>query len=237
MNEQPGLLVNLGKFSSCFLTQVTDGVGYVQLDPNISCADPEYIRFSGYFVFPALLFWGGIIPIGIFLMLYVSRRHHDNPEFRIKYGGIINSYRGEVYYWGVVTMLYKLCLLVSLVLIQTPSTAFFTGQSITIAYYLLFRKLHPYTTQEFVDMENYSILTYILTLYLLGYASSGKYEEVLLGCAVLIIITNLSVVIYFAKKIIMRIWWSRKKSKKASFDREVLGISSLEEKSTSMSTL
>ena len=236
MNEQPGLLLNLGKFSSCFLAEATGGPGYVQLDPNISCADPQYERFSKNFAIPAILFWGGVLPIAIFLILYISRHRLDNPEFRIKYGGIINSYRNEVYYWGLVTMIYKLCLLLSLILIQAPSTAFFTGLSITLVYYYLFRSLQPYSSKAFVDLENYSILTFILTLYLLSYSSDGRYSTLLKGCALLIIITNLAMIVYFAKKIIARILENRTLTRKINMDQGDRGISMIEDKSTSLST-
>jgi len=233
MNEQSGILLNLGRFSDCFLTDVVEGPGYVQLDPNIRCDDPKYVSFSRSFVTPAVLFWGVILPVGIFLILYISRHHLDNPEFRIKYGGIINSYRKEVYYWGLVTMLYKLCLLLTLILIETPSTAFFTALTVTLGYYFLFKILHPYSSKEFVNMENYSILTCILTLYLLGYSSSGKYEELLIGCAIMIVVTNLAMVFYFAKKIIARILENRKKAKH-DFDEDVRGISLIEDRNTSL---
>src|SRR5262249_48232451 len=37
--EQPGLLLNLGRFCTCFLQEIND-YGYVQIDANISCSDP-----------------------------------------------------------------------------------------------------------------------------------------------------------------------------------------------------
>jgi len=39
MNEQSGILLNLGKYSSCFLGNETRSAGYVQVDPNINCSD------------------------------------------------------------------------------------------------------------------------------------------------------------------------------------------------------
>jgi len=201
INEQPGILLNLSKLYSCFL-QNLDGVGFAMLDPNISCSDPTYLEFTRKYVLPGIILWGMVIPIGLYIILRSSRDKLSNPEIRKKFGGIINSYNEDSYYWGLMIMLFKLALMLAFCIITTPATAFNVGLVIMIGYYYLFNHLKPYSSKEFTNIEKYSIVSYILTLFLLQLAASGTYADMIVVNAIIILILNVGVLFYILSKII-----------------------------------
>jgi len=199
LDEQLGLLVNLGRFCNCILPWVDD-YGFMQLDTSIHCGDPNYDSFVREIIMPALGFWGIVVPLAIFVIIFRSRNKLDNPKTRIRYGGIINSYKPEAYYWNFVIMVFKLILLVSLIFIKTTSTAYLTGCIVIVAYYIIFNHMQPYSAPEFMEIERYSILTYMVTLFLMGYAGTNDDLVVLIGSGVIILITNLAMLFGILRK-------------------------------------
>ena len=117
--------------------------------------------------------WGVILPLTLLIITLLSRDRLNNPDFRLRYGGIINSYRGDMFYWGIITMLYRLFLMISLVSIDSVVTALATASIITFIYYSLFSRIHPYNSEEFNKLEKYSIISYLVTFFFLSTLLTG----------------------------------------------------------------
>jgi len=237
LNEQPSLVLNLARFSSCFLTE-TDGYGYVQIQPAIKCSDPYYQNFLLYYVMPALIFWGGVIPLSLFVVLFRKRDMLNDIDVRKTYGGMINSYKGTVYFWGLITMICKLVFILPLSLITDSTAAFQTSVIIMLLYFTLHLLLEPYNHKEFLRIEKFSILTYIITLFLLANASTEFYGKMSLKILLLVGLINVAMLIYILSQIVRKYRMSKRSGRFTITNNELAGfLNANEEKNNDMKSL
>ena len=216
VNEQPGSVMLLARFYSCFLGGV-DGDGYSDLDASIKCSDPRFLHFSHTVIIPGIIFWGILIPACLFIVLFKSRNSLNTSHVRKKYGALINSYQDNVYYWGLITMGFKLGLLLAFSLLGKTAMALNTGLLLMVIYYYLFVKLRPYTAEEFTNIEKLSIFMYIVSLFMLEVAASSPSQGFVSFIGWAVLISNLGTVIY----ILMRMVTSWNNSKKTNMDYKV----------------
>jgi len=203
--EQPGLLLNLGRFSSCFLQDIDD-IGFVQIDPRISCEDPQYLYIKESWALPAILIWGLAIPLCFFFLLIITRKSFNTVRTRKRFGALINSYKQSAFYWTISIMGLKLGIILSLSLIDEPTTAFLTSFLVILAYYLLLKHVQPYSGEHFMKMEVYSVLTYMVSVFILGYSANNEYDSLLIIGSIIIVSMNLFTILYIGLKTIGKCW-------------------------------
>ncbi len=166
--EQPGLLMFLTFFTSCILTDVNGGFSI--LDTNLKCSDSGYLNFRNWIVIPTMILWGILIPLVLAGILLANRKNIDTEHVRRKYGNIINSYKKNVFYWGLVTMIFKIALLVVLGQFLASPSYSIVGLTLMYIYYSLFTYLQPYTDRKFINIEKYSIICYAGAMLILSYS-------------------------------------------------------------------
>ncbi len=240
--EQPGLLLNLIRFCSCFLREANHS-GYVQIDPAIECSDPRYLDFVKSYVFPGIVLWGAFVPLGILVVLFIKRRSLDDMRVRENYGDIINSYKPTVFYWGLVTMLFKLVILLPLSLINDTTGAFLSCLVIVFVYFHIFSLTEPYSNEELLNIEKYSIMTYLMTLFLLTLASTKFYSSMGFGILISVLLINAGMLIYIIRQIVIK-YKQSKRLGRFTFSKEIpererkpsFNLVMLSEKNTSLST-
>lgn len=132
---------------------------------------------------------------------------------RRKYGGLINSYRNEVFYWGLLIMIFKLLTVAALSLISDSTSAAATGFIVMVIYYSMFNNLMPYSDEKLSKIEKYSVLCYMTTLFLVIYLRSYGELFVTYTSIGIIIIVNVALVMYMLMDIISAIFNIRRYKK------------------------
>jgi len=193
--EQPGLLLNLGRFSACFLHEIND-VGFAQIDPKVSCGSADYLNIKNNWALPAIFVWGIAISVTFFILLVMTRKTFNTVGTRKIFGALINSYKQSAFYWTIALMGLKLGIILSLSLIDEHTTAFHTCFIVILAYYLLLKYVEPYSGQEFMKMEQLSVITYMVTMFILAYSAHDKYPSLLIFGSIIIVSMNLYTILY-----------------------------------------
>ena len=80
---QPNIISILLGSSSCV---EVDGTSYIKEDKRYKCFDEEHMKYMYMIILPAMLFWGILIPLMIFLDLYRNRKNFNNLKIRFMYG-------------------------------------------------------------------------------------------------------------------------------------------------------
>jgi len=73
LTEQPGVFKDLVNYLSCVKTDPTSDDYLVNGDLLYKCYTPEYEEFKYFYVIPALIFYGFLVPCYFFLVLYNNR--------------------------------------------------------------------------------------------------------------------------------------------------------------------
>jgi hypothetical protein len=163
---------------SCYVKS-TNGL-YVALDPNIECSNP--------------LIWVVGVPTAFWLILYNSKENLNQKEFRLKYGSLYNSYRHEVYYWGIMVIFFKLSFVAAVNFILTPQNALITGVIIMTLYFYTFHCTKPYNEEDLIQTEALSCLVFPISLIILAYGYTSNNLILLIISLIITGLINLSMI-------------------------------------------
>ena len=186
--EQPTIIGVLCSYMSCDqLDPYVQDAYFVKDYNNIQCYTSEYNSFKYKAIVPALLFWGVLVPLVIFLILCKKREKLFKYEkYRIIFGNFYSAYKEETFYWGVIIMNFKMFLYIL--------SAFLPGDSFTKSliyiclfhtYYVVLKKRPPYENKTLCKAEEYCVTCYLVLILLSYFKSTASASAAVETCNVL----------------------------------------------------
>ena len=206
--DQPGLFSVLVSYLTCIkLDSVTgpelDTNSYIMSDLGYQCNTDEYNWYLYYFVRPSLLFWGIIVPVGFFIILYSHRKDLKSEHLRLNMGVIFNEYSDRAYFWGIILMVLKLLLsFISSTLYNDSKTNGLTIFMILYLYLMLLTRFKPYTDLQLYHSEQATIISFLLTIFFAIYYINNQFTTAAYIAEIIIVVTNLAVVFFLVYRII-----------------------------------
>jgi len=188
ISYQPGVVTNLAQMLSC---STIEGLGYSFLSahPYWSCDTDKYSFYANYLAIPNLLLWGLILPLAIFLILFVNRHNLQKSKLRTSLGVLFVDLKDKYFYWGVILMVLKVALsILAYGLQDNGEISIFIALLLLWIYQTLVRALKPYKTQAYNNFEislmNLLIFNIIVARYLLGSNSISIIGQIAFGLSV-----------------------------------------------------
>ena len=100
-------------------------------------------------------------------MLYSNKKRLEEIQCREQYGFLYNGFKKKWYFWESVNMIRKIMIIFIAVFLDVAGTitqALVVFLMLIVFLYLNI-KIQPYAFQVLNDVETFSILTSILTIY------------------------------------------------------------------------
>lgn len=167
--EQPGIIGALCAYLSCTQLNDLDETRHVYSSPLISCMDSSYLTFRNGMVIPALIFWGFVVPFLIVLILWFKRKKlYESDMLLTIFGGVYSKYAKKAFYWGIVTIFFKICIFVCNSVISENDQL--KGVVILILIHLYFGlliRLNPYAIKGVNRAEGIAMMTLMSTIVLI----------------------------------------------------------------------
>ncbi|EWS71179.1 transmembrane protein, putative (macronuclear) [Tetrahymena thermophila SB210] len=166
---------------------------YMDLDYNIKCYDPKYhLPYIFIFCLPLLIIYGMIIPIILFVSVYLVRKGKKSFFIKVQYSYIFAGFRDKMYYWEFYKIIYKASLIIIFILLKENNQLIQVLMNIIMSLNIfLVGKAKPYIQQNYNDLQHFSNLICILALnffYIQQISSQQIQQTVFLIITVLIII-------------------------------------------------
>ena len=171
ISNQPGIVNNLSQYLSCE-TKADLGYSYVVSHPNWSCDTDRHKSFARSIVIPSLAVWCGVIPVFLFIILFVNHKKQGNDKSRGPLKVLMSGLQEKYYFWGIVMMGLKLSLSILVYGFEHNGQGqIFLSLVLLWTYQSLVRFLKPYKNPAFNRFEiiliNILMFNIIVTQYLL----------------------------------------------------------------------
>ena len=184
---QPGIVGNLSQLLSC---REIDGVSspFIAAHAHWFCDDPRYINLKNFIAIPSLLLWCFIVPVIIFMILFLNRNKLQTEELSASMGVFMKDVKPEYYYWGIVLMLVKLLLAFLIYAGHKNDEAKICISLLLIwGYQASLRAKRPYKEEEFNELEitvmNLLMFNVIAVKYLVNPSNGEWISKVSLALA------------------------------------------------------
>jgi len=214
--EQTPAFLNLIQSMTCYLGDISPP-GFTKSDLRVSCGDLRYESFKAYFILPTAVFWGAIILLGTGISIIVAKKKCQAQEVKRLFGDFVSNYKDKSFYWGIILIVMKLLLIISLNLITDPAEAIIPSMLIFLAYYQGLNYLLPYNSRELRKLDQMNSLAFIAVMLLavFGYNSSGRMTKTLSFFALTLLC--IGILVYTLYQLIKRIFryvkaWKRDKN-------------------------
>ncbi|KAL4506114.1 hypothetical protein ABPG73_016848 [Tetrahymena malaccensis] len=160
------IITTLSKSINC--VQIGDSK-YMDLDFNIKCYDPNHhLPYVFIFCLPLLIIYGIIIPIVLFISVYLVRKRKRSFFIKVQYSYIFAGFRDKMYYWEFYKIIYKAAIIIIFILLKDNNQLIqvLMMNIIMSLNLLLVGKLKPYTQQNYNDLQQFSTFICLLALNL-----------------------------------------------------------------------
>ncbi|CDW81646.1 UNKNOWN [Stylonychia lemnae] len=150
-----------------FKCKEVEGEQRVQDDLEIQCWSTVHNVYSYFVALPSIIVWGLGIPFFALIILIKRRKQLNSFDIRQSYGFLYRGYRKDYYYWEIVIMYRKICIIFTAVFISNFGVVaqalivFF----ILIIFLLINFKKQPFNTLVLNDLETLSLITSMVTIY------------------------------------------------------------------------
>jgi len=176
--EQPSVVRELISYLSCVsLDPSNPDQTFVSSDLTYQCNTPLYMSFKQYYVIPSVIFYGILLPVILFIILFVNREKLATTELRVAYGSLYNEYKEQNYYWGIVVIFIKIIImLLASVLYDDPKTQTLTIFVLIYSYYAIFARIQPYFDKDLYHAEKRTLECFLITIFAFIYYHNNIIE-------------------------------------------------------------
>ncbi|CAD8079294.1 unnamed protein product [Paramecium sonneborni] len=145
---------------------------YIQGDVSLFFGSKEHLIWIFSFVIPGILVFSLIIPLFLFIVMYIKKDQHDNIQIRKHFCYLINEYNHRSYFWEEIKLIKKTIIILILTYFETyiMLKASLLGLCLLIYQLLAFKK-KPYILSNFNSMDLFSAQICLITIFL----SAVKY--------------------------------------------------------------
>ncbi|CAD8086012.1 unnamed protein product [Paramecium primaurelia] len=145
---------------------------YIQGDVSLLFGSQEHLIWIFSFVIPGIGVFSLIIPLSLFIVMYIKKDQHDNIKIRKHFCYLINEYNDRSYFWEVIKLIKKTIIILILTYFETfiLLKASLLGLCLLFYQVLAFNK-KPYILSNFNSMDLSSAQICSITIFL----AAAKY--------------------------------------------------------------
>jgi len=194
---QSKIVGSLASYLTCAQAYVDAPDQRVIHHPNWSCSDPDYLKFTLYFVYPALGFWAIVVPV-IFVTLIFK---HGKKKVKQGAGVVIEVYSRQLkekfYYWSVLVLLTQNALaLCANKFALDYRTRVFVELGMIWVYETVIRWYEPYKVSSFNHLETATLNVLLLNILVSYYMLQDSYNILKPESVGLMVFVNVVVILY-----------------------------------------
>lgn len=204
MLEQPGIIGVLCDYLSCTSLDPRDPASYITTNSNVQCGTDAYLWFRNGVVIPALIFWGFMVPGAILgIMWFKRRRLFKSEKLRVIFGSYYNNYSPTVFYWGIITIFFKIIMFI----LDSVITLKETGKSLIVlivihVFFALFKRQNPYTSKNLYLAELLVTMSFLMTLTVIFMKNLSEQPELRRFYDILMLLANAIPIIYLGIRLL-----------------------------------
>ncbi|CAD8130058.1 unnamed protein product [Paramecium sonneborni] len=105
-------------FSILAVRRISD-LDYIQGDVSMIYGSSSHLTWIYWFVIPGSLLIGLILPLTLFLLMYINKDQHKKINFRRHIGYLFNEYTQKNYFWEIIKLWKKTIIIIILIYFET----------------------------------------------------------------------------------------------------------------------
>ncbi|CAD8208304.1 unnamed protein product [Paramecium octaurelia] len=145
---------------------------YIQGDVSLLFGTGEHLIWIFAFVIPGICVFSMIIPLSLFIIMYIKKDKHDNIQIRKHFCYLINEYNNRSYFWEEIKLIKKTIIILILTYFETYILLKASLLGLCLLFYqlLAFNK-KPYILSNFNSKDLSSAQICSITIFL----AAAKY--------------------------------------------------------------
>lgn len=172
---------------------------YVMADMGLKCNSYDHLFIIYVFSIPSLILWIVAFPFWCVYSIFKQRSNIKDEQLVMKFGFLYNGYNSRMYYWWIVKFFQKVLIILVRVSSITPTIKMLTLFSVLMIGFMSENFKNAYVHRVLNNLENLSNAVALSTLFLSLYFVLGVDKNVEIFIYVLILMINLSFLVYWLK--------------------------------------
>ncbi|CAD8209833.1 unnamed protein product [Paramecium octaurelia] len=134
--------------------RVVSNQSYIQGDVSLLFGSQEHVIWISSFVIPGIVIFSVIIPLSIFIVMYIKKDQHDNIKIRKHFCYLINEYNKRNYFWEEIKLIKKTIIILILTYFETYILLKASLLGLCLLFYQLFAfNMKPYILFNFNNKD------------------------------------------------------------------------------------
>ncbi|CAD8142146.1 unnamed protein product [Paramecium pentaurelia] len=151
---------------------------YIQGDVSLLFGSREHQIWLFFFVIPGIGFFCLIIPLSLFILMYIKRNQLDSIKIRKNFCYLINEYENTTYYWEIIKLIKKTIMILLLTYFETNILLKASLLGLCLLFYQLIAvKNKPFILQNLNNLDLYSGQICSITIFLAAAKYVSEYEN------------------------------------------------------------
>ncbi|CAD8133591.1 unnamed protein product [Paramecium octaurelia] len=160
--------------SSILSWRVVSDLKYIQGDVSLRYDTEYHNKWIYYFVIPDLMFFGYLIPLCLFVLLYAQRNKLDSIRLRGHICYLFNEYNQDSYFWELIKLSKKAAMIFIMTYFETNISLKATLLGLCLVLYQLIAiRNKPYIISKFNALDLYSGQLCSISIFL----AAAKYNN------------------------------------------------------------
>jgi len=199
--HQSKIIGSLSSYLTCELPYTNAPAQRVIHHPNWTCDDPDYLKFTYYFVYPALGFWGLIVPVTFVTLVFKYGKKKVRQGMGIAMEGLFRPLKDKFYYWSVIVFFTQAALaLCANKFALDYRTRVFVELGLIWVYETVIRWYEPYKLLNHLETATLNVL--LLDILVSYYMLNDSYNILKPESVGLMVFVNFVVILYLAWQLV-----------------------------------
>jgi hypothetical protein len=140
-----------------------DGNYFLVQQPALNCFDTSWLEILVFIIF-IIIVWVFGMPLILFYWLYRHKEDLQQEQFKQRFGELYRFYKPEYYWWGIVGVSRKMCILLP-VLFTAKLWESWVANLVLFASIFFYKHSKPYISNEVNNVQHTANLCLFLFLY------------------------------------------------------------------------
>ncbi|CAD8137809.1 unnamed protein product [Paramecium octaurelia] len=144
----------INQFFSILAVRKISNQDYISGDVSLIYGSETHVLWIKEFAIPGSTLIGLIIPLLLFLMLYLNRENHNKIKFRRHVGYLFNEYTQQNYFWEMIKLWKKTIIIVILIYFETDIFLKAALLGLCLLFYqFIAQNYKPFILQKFNSLD------------------------------------------------------------------------------------
>ncbi|CAD8108319.1 unnamed protein product [Paramecium sonneborni] len=202
----------INQFFQILAIRKISNLDYISGDVSLIYGSQNHITWIYAFAIPGSIIIGLILPLSLFLILYIKKDQHNKIKFRRHIGYLFNEYNKKNYFWEMIKLWKKTIIIIILIYFETDIflKASLLGLCLLI-YQLIALHYKPYILKKFniSDIKSSHLCQIAIFLALIKYICEQQDQQNIQTIIQILIIFDSIILSYPFIIDILRVYYSK----------------------------